>query len=251
MADLSVTIDDLLREPEPVRILTGKQRKDKKGNLSDEVVVVYLKKPTETEKGICIGAANRARRELRAKLADPSTEEHANLLLEPLQDSDPETLRNIWVSGKLLERALDVQQRSLEERDYVPEPEGDIILPADQDAYDATVEKVESKRERSLAETLSSITKQLQREADELGVNDLLQAALPAHTETLVQREWSEEFSAQLVARCTFADSKRQKPYFKTVEQARALREQYPKVFKTISDSHNGLMIAAEPSLGF
>lgn len=252
MADLSLTIDELLNdEPEPQRIVTGKQRKNKAGELSDAVVLVFPRRPTEVERGMILGAANAARRALRAKLLDPETDEHKYLLMEPLRSAEPESLRSIWISGKLMERAQQATFNSLEEREYVPEPEGALVSPAQQDAYDAEVQAVEDTREKSLAEILANIQKELIREAAELDEATLLDTAVPAHVETLVQREWSDEYAAQVAARCTFTDARYRKPYFKTVEQAKRLRDEYPRVFKAISDMHNGLLLAAEPTLGF
>jgi hypothetical protein len=252
MADLSATIEDLLRDPEPVRISTGRTRKSK-GKNADEVLLVYPRIPTDVERDLILGAANRARRKLREKLSDPKSEEYQLLLDEPLRDADPETLRNLWISGRMMERAADLNLNSLEEREYVPEPEGDIIPAKATDAYEAEVEEAEARRENSLVQALTSVQRDLTEAAEKIDGEALLDAARPAHIETLVNREWTREWENQTLARCTYLDPDHTKPYFKTIAQVVRLRSTMPhgpRIVQQLANAHKGLLIAPEPSLG-
>ena len=257
MSDQSVSIEDLLRDPEPVRISTGRTRESKgkggKGKRVDEVLLVYPRIPTDVERDLILSAANRARRVLREKLADPESDEYQLLLDEPLRDADPETLRNLWISGRLMDRAGEISLASLEEREYVPEPEGDIIPPVATDAYEGEVEAAESRRKSSLVQALASVQRELTEASTKIADDVLLEAAKPAHTETLVMREWNKEYENQIIARCTYLDPAYAKPYFKTIAQVARLRTTLPhgpRIVQELANAHKGLMLAPEPSLG-
>lgn len=243
----AVTIEDLLRDPEPVHIRTGKRAKDG----SDQEVVVYLRPPTDTEKSICMGAANGARRALRKKLEDPTSDEHKYMLRAQLEDADPQQLRNIWINGHLIERMAQINFESLEEREYVPEPEGDIIPAKAQDAYEDEVEEAEARRQKLLIEALGSIRNELEREAAALPEASLIENAMPAHIEALAQQTWTQTYADQNIARCTYSDKKRTKLYFKTIEQVQKLREQMPRVVEQLANAHAALLLPVEPDLGF
>jgi hypothetical protein len=140
---------------------------------------------------------------------------------------------------------------SLEEREYIPEPEGEIVTAAEQDGYINAVEKSEDSRQEQLLAALTSIRKELEEESKGISAKELRKAAIPAHIETLVGTEWAAEYASQVAARCTFSDKRYSKPYFKTTEQVKRLREQHPRLFQHLIDAHNGLLIPTEPHLGF
>lgn len=244
------TIEDLLRDPEPITIPTG--RRTKSGDATEEEVVqVYIRLPSKIERQMCMEAANGARRRLRAELEDPKTEKYNLLIKEPLAAATPAELRGLWVSGHVIERITNLHFESLEEREYIPEPEGPIITAAEQDGYINAVEKSEDTRQEQLAAALTTIRKELEEESLTIGDKQLRKAAEPAHIETLVGEEWAAENAAQVIARCTFSDKRYAKPYFKTSDQVKRLREQKPNLFQKLADAHNGLLLPTEPHLGF
>ena len=245
----TITIEDLLTDPQPLEIRTGRRTKGK-GKAQDEMLTVFIRRPSDIEMRMAREAANGARRRLRNDLNDPENEKHALLLREPLENADPEELRLIWINGRLVERASEVNFASLEDREYVPEPEGDIVTAEEQDEYENRMEKAEDGRTNAVVEAITSIRRDLQAEAEKIGLDDLVQAAMPAHIESLAQREFIDELSAQLCVRCTFLDKDFRKPFFKTAEQARRLRDEMPRVYQALVDSHNGLMLHTEPTLG-
>ena len=232
------TIDELLRDPEPVTIRTGRFVDGK-----DEVLTFHLRVPNDVERPLAQGAANGARRALRAKLSDKTSEEYRFLLREPLEEADAEQLRSLWVNGKLIEAIPKIQFNSLENRAYVPEPEDEVISAEDRDAYEDAVEKVEERREQDFAKEVNEFADKLAEQSKKLSKTKLVDAATAAHMETLLSQEWVNEYSAQIIARCTFTDKAHTKPYFKTVEQARHLRSRMPHVYEELLAAHNGLML--------
>lgn len=246
----SVTIEELLRDPEPERIKTGRSTKAKNGKAEDEEIVVYLRRPTEIEKQICIGAANAARRNMRARLTDESSEEHKYLLRETLAEADPQALRDIWINGELMKRVQEMQFNSLEDREYVPEPEGDFVSAEEVDQHEASKESAEEDRRKHLIEAITNVRRELAEEADHLDDETLIKSATPAHIETIVGGRWTDEYSNQIISRFTYADSKHRKPYFKTLEQVQLLRSTMPDVYTALSNAHNALLLPTEPDLG-
>ena len=246
-----ITLGELLEDPEPLIVPAGKRVKDKKSNkMVDANVRFFLRRPTDIERQMALSAANRARRTLRAKLADPESEEHRLLLREPLEEASDEQLRELWINGTLLERAPQLQLNSLEERGVIPEPEGELVTPAERDEYEHAVEQAERDRLLHLVEAIGNLRKQLEREAKEIEHDALLAAAMPAHTETIVGNEWNDTFTAYLIATGTYHDKQFQKPWFKTVSEVVKLRSQKPHIYSALADAHKGLMIEAEPTLG-
>jgi len=245
------TIEDLLRDPDPITIPTGRRLKKGSAESVEEVVQVYIRQPSVIERQMCVESANGARRRLRAELEDTKSEKHTLLIQEPLLSALPAELRLLWINGHLIERVSTINYESLEEREYIPEPEGTIVSAAEQDGYIAAVEKSEDSRQEQLMNAISSIRKELEGESLAISDKQLLKAAIPAHVEALVGQEWAAEYVAQVAARCTFADKRYSKPYFKSTDQVKRLREQHPRLFQQLADAHNGLLIPTEPHLGF
>lgn len=247
---LFITAEELLADPEPITIPV--RAKDKKsGEVVEKEVRVWLRRPTDVERDMCMAAANRARREQRKLLLDESTEEHHLLLREPLEDAPADALRVLWVQGQLLERAHQLQLNSLEEREVVPEPEGDIIPAIVRDEYEEAVETVEQDRRTLLVKAIESARRELDEEAKAIPDKALLKNAMPKHAETVVQRTWNDVYTANIIARCTFSDKNYRKPYFKTTAQVEALRSRQPTIYQKLANSHSGLLLEQEPVLGF
>lgn len=245
-----VTIEDLIKDPEPVEIPTGKRIKTKDGS-EDEMMVVYLRRPSELELRLIREAASGARRRLRNELEDTKTEKHQLLLKEPLEAAERDELESIWIAGRLHQRIAEINLQSLELRDFIPEPEGETVTGAEQDEYENAVEKAEDDRAKAVVDAITSVRRELEEAVKKLNRKELVKAAMPAHIETLCQQEFLGEFSAQNVARCTFLDKNHQKPFFKTTEQAKRLRDQRPNLYQRLVNSHNGLLLRTEPELGF
>lgn len=246
-----VSIEDLLRDPEPITIPTGRRPKKGDADSEEEAVVVFIRLPSVLERQMAMEAANGSRRRLRAVLEDPKTEQHNLLIAEPLLAAGPAELRQLWIGGHLIERVSTIHLESLEEREYIPEPEGDIVTAAEQDGYVAAVEKSEDSRQEQLTAALTAIQRELEEESKKISDKELRKAAVPAHIETLVGQEWAAENAAQVIARCTFSDRKYAKPFFRTTDQVKRLREQRPRIYQRLADAHQGLLLATEPTLGF
>lgn len=247
MAELFITVDELLADPDPLDIPTRK--KDKDGKWQEVTLRLYPRRPTDIEKQMAMSAANGARRTLRKKLEDEKSEEHKLLLLEPLEDSPEAALRNIWVNGNLMVRALELNQTSLEEREVVDEPEG-VVLPKEQDAYEEAAEGAEMSRVEQLTIAIENARKELEAEVKAIPQKQLVQAAMPAHIETIVGQTWNEVYTANIIARCTFQDKNYRKPTFKTVADVDKWRSLKPAMYRALADTHRGLLMEQEPSLG-
>lgn len=248
MAD-SITAEELLADPEPTTIPV-RTRDRKSGKIIEKELRVFPRRPTDIEREMCQSSANAARRTQRKLLMDPKTDEHRLLLREPLEDAEPEVLRQLWVSGQLLTRVAEMQLQSLEEREYIEEPEGDIVPPKVRDDYDESVEAAENDRVTNLVKAIDAARRELEAEALLIPAGALLDNAMPKHVETIVQRTWNDVYTANLIARCTFADKNYAKPYFKTVSQVESLRTRQPAVYQKLADTHRGLLLEMEPTLG-
>ena len=195
--------------------------------------------------------ANAARREYRKKLADETTEEHQLRLREPLEDADDDTLRRLWVQGHLMERAAQIQLNSLEEREVVTEPEGDLVPAIVRDEHDEAVKAAENDRVKHLIEAIAASQRELEEEATAIPHEELLTNAMPAHIETLAQGVWNDVYTAALISRCTFTDKDHRKPAFKALSQVEKLKSQKPAIFRALANTHRGLLLELEPTLGF
>ena len=247
-----ITVEQLLEDPDPLDIETGRRVKDKKsGKMVDATLRFYPRRPTDIEAEMCTSAANAARRAYRKLLTDDSTEEHKLRLREPLEEADDDALRIVWVRGNLMERVAEIQRLSLEEREVVPEPEGDIIPAVVRDAHDDAVETAESDRIKHMIEGIASAQRELEEEAKIIPHETLLQSALPAHAETLAQGVWNDVYTAHIIVRGTFTDKDYHKPAFKTVSQVEKLRSQKPRIYQRLADTHRALLLELEPVAGF
>lgn len=243
-----ITVDELLADPDPLDIPTRK--KDKAGKWQEVTLRLYPRRPTDIEKEMAQSAANGARRALRKELEDEKNEKHRLLLLEPMEDSDDDALRSIWVNGNLLTRAMEINQASLEEREVVEEPEG-MVLPKQQDDYEEARDSAEESRVETLTRAIESARKEIEAEAKAIPHDQLVKAALPAYVETIVGQTWNDVYTSNIIARCTFTDKNYRKPAFKTVSDVDKLRSQRPAMYRALADTHRGLLLEMEPTLGF
>jgi len=246
-----ITVDELLTDPEPLDIDTGQRIKDKKsGEMVDATIRFYPRRPTDIEKDMCASAANGARRAYRKLLENPKSKEHQLRLKEPLEDADDESLRTLWVQGNLMVRAAQIQLNSLEDREVVPEPEGDIIPPIVHDAHEDAAEEAEDDRVKNLIEAINAAKTELENDAKAIPHDDLMQAAMPAHIESLAQGVWNDVYTANIIVFGTFTDKDYRKPAFKTTSQVEKLRSQKPRIYRRLADTHSALLLDLEPTLG-
>lgn len=245
-----ITVDELISDPEPLDIPT-KVRDKQTGDVVEKTLRFYPKRPTDVEKEMAMGAANGARRALRALLKDENSAEHRLLLRAPLEEANEDQLRTIWINGRLMERAAEIQVNSLEEREYVPEPEGEIVLPEERDQYADAVEGAENDRLTNLVKAIEAVKVELEAEAALLPKSSLIEAAMPAHIETVVAKAWHQTYTSHLMTRCFFTDAKLRKPAFKTIEAVEKLQSQRPHVYMQLSDTLRGILLDLEPGLGF
>lgn len=229
----TLTIEDLLIDPKSVEITLGKRS-----------LTVYVRPLTQVEQDLARGSARRASRELRQMLDDPTSESHQLLVKDELEEYTPESLRNLWIANRLVERAVEANRQSLEDRDktFVPEPE-DNATSADIDHYETEVEQIEEQREESVGKKILNIKAQLEKEADELSDLQLRADAVGALIDQICAQTFSREFAVQLVTRGTFNDVDCQHPTFKYSSQVKRLRNE---TLETLANAHYSLLIDPE-----
>jgi len=228
----SITLDKLLIGPQKVEV-------------PGYGVTLYVKPLTQIDRDLSQGAARRASRELRRLLEDRSTEEYQLLVEDEIAEYSTEDLRSLWVSARIVEKTLEIQRKSLEDRDktYVPEPEGEDATPASLDRYENEVEDIEQQREDSVIKQAQAARKALMKESESKTEDELRDLAKPDLIETILSREWQQEFAVQMILRGTYEDAKATKFAFKTPDQVRQLR---PDTLEFLAQSHYGLMVDPE-----
>jgi hypothetical protein len=229
------TLDDLLVKPTKVEV----------PSFGKEPLVVYIRRLTQVERDLCTAAARRASREMRRKLEEPESEERQLLVDDEINEYDLEAMRAAWVNTKLVRRALKIHRLSLENRDetYVPEPEGDDVMPADVEKWENLVDKTEEEREQRVQESIVAAQRQLNDEVQELSEEELRRNASPSLIDTICSDIWTNEYVAQMISRGTFQDADATKPAFKTASDVKRL---LPKALEAISKAHMGLLIDPE-----
>lgn len=232
-----VLIEDLLQGPKDVVL-----------NLRDDKKLTLWVRPSrDPERTMATAKARKASRILRKTLSDRDSDEFETLIAQELEDADKDDLRKIWVNGKLINRAIEIRQNSLEEREYVPNPldegDGKGITPKDMDEYEDKVDEVEEDREMSVMKAISSAQRELEEQAKEIADDELYEAAIPQLIESQCSRAYEVEFVAQLILRCTFEDKKCTKQAFTDVEQVYALR---PTALQVLTQAHMEVMMDPE-----
>lgn len=240
-----VTLDDILVKPKKIDIPVpnAKPVKNDQGFLETPVLTFYIRPSRQTERDLAASAARKESRTLRKKLEADGTEERERLVLDEIEDADLDSLRTLWVTEKVIERAVRIRRNSLEDRDYVQEPEGDDLTAKDLDDYENQVDEVEEQREIGVAEAINNARDELQAEVEKVSEEDLRKLAIPVQIEAVLNRLYETEFVHQLIYRCTFSDKACTKPAFGDVEQVYQLND---NAKTRLTNAHMGLMIDPE-----
>lgn len=206
-------LDDLLLKPKDITVeFEGKKP-----------LTMWLRPPRDPDRTMATALARKASRSLRKLLEDRESEEHEVLVRSELEAADENTLRQVWVNGKIIPRAIEIRQASLEEREYVPNPLDDedrtAVSPREMDKYEDKVDEVEEDREFNVMRAISQAQKDLAEEAKKIKPKDLIEAAIPSMIESLCEDAYQLEFVSQIIKRCTFEDKKLTKQVFSDVEQ--------------------------------
>lgn len=240
----AVTLDDILVGPKKVEIpVRGKTEDNAQGMPDVAKLTLWVRAAQQPERDLAGSAARKESRLLRKKLEDPDTEEHQNLIKGELEDASVDSLRQLWVTEKIVERAVKIRGHSLEEREYVPEPEGDDITSKDVDDYENAVEAAEESREIGVVEAIVSARKELEKEVKSVPEDKLLEMAIPAQVEAILTRTYEYAFVCQLIYRCTFSDRKCTKKAFSDIEKVYSLREE---AMTLLTNAHMSFMLDPE-----
>lgn len=227
-------IADLLQGPKDVVL-----------NLpNDKKLTLWVRPSRDPERTMATANARKASRTLRKLLNDRSTEEYEKLVAEELEGAEKNDLRRVWVNGKLINRALEIRNASLEEREYVPNPldegDGKGVTPKDMDEYEDKVDEVEEDREMSVMKAISTAQRELEEQANEIPEEELFEAAIPQLIESQCSRAYEVEFIAQLILRCTFEDKKCTRQAFSDIEQVYQLK---PGPLQELTQAHMAVML--------
>jgi hypothetical protein len=225
----SYTLEDILQKPTKVEIpIAGTIVPAKEeGGMPDVAKLTYWVRPsTQMERDLAGSAARKASRTLRKILETEGTEERQLLVLDEIEGATADSLRGLWVNERLVNRAMRIRQESLEEREYVPEPEGDIVTPKEADDYENAVEEAEDRREMDVMEAVEQAQEELSKESENIPEKDLFELAIPAQIESVLSRAYESEFTMQLIFRCTFTDKACKRKAFKDLEQVYQLKDQ-------------------------
>jgi phosphatidylserine/phosphatidylglycerophosphate/cardiolipin synthase-like enzyme len=227
-------IDDLIIKPRKVDLKISPQSKE---------VSVWIRTARDPDKTMATAKARQESRRLRKLLNDRKSEQYDALIGEALEEAEPDDLRKMWANGRLIERAIKIRDNSLEEREYVPEPEGEGVTPKQMDEYEDKVDEAEEQREELLAKAIESAQRELDEESQKIPEKELFEAAVPSIIEIQCQNAYQAEFVAQLIMRCTFEDQKLTRPAFENVDQVYSL---HPAVLEKLTNSHIGLLLDPE-----
>lgn len=239
-----VTLDDLLVGPTKVEIpVHGKTVKNKDGVIDTAKITFYVRPARQSERDLAAAAARKASRTLRKKMETEGTEERENLVLAEVEDASINYLRGLWVNDKVIDRAARIRRESLEERPYIPEPEGDHITQKDMDDYENDVEDAEDGREMDVLQAIIAAREELEKEAAKLDSEKMRELAIPSQIEAQANRAYETEFALQLIYRCTFTDKKCTKQAFSDIEQVYQLKD---APLTMLTNAHMSLLIDPE-----
>jgi hypothetical protein len=227
------TIEDLLQHPSSLEITVGKKS-----------LTVYVRSLTQVEQELSRGSARRASRDLRRLLEDTETEEHQLLVKDELEEYEHAALKNLWITNRLVQRAVEAQRESLENREqgYIPEPD-ENAMPADLDRYENDVDDMEDKREKNVQQKIVSIKDKLDEEVDSISVEVLREDAITTLIDNICAQTFNREFAVQMVARGTFNDADCTKPTFKASSEVKRLRGE---TLEALANAHYALMVDPE-----
>lgn len=230
-------IQDLLQGPKEVVL-----------NLSsDQKLALWVRPSRDPERTMATAKARSASRVLRKLLGNRKSEEFISLIEDELEAADKDDLRKVWVNGKLINRALEIRNNSLEDREYVENPlddeTGRTVTPKEMDEYEDKVDDAEESREMTVMKAITTAQKELEAEAKKIKDNDLYEAAIPQLVESQCSRAYEVEFIAQLILRCTFEDKKCTRQAFSDIEQVYQLKSQ---PLQELTQAHMDVMLDPE-----
>lgn len=234
------TLDDLLVKPTRVELATGRFVD---GQM--QYIGLYVRRLSQIERDLCSGYARRESRKMRRELENPDSEKRQVLIDDEVSEYTLETLRQHYVNSKIVERALEITHRSLEDRDqtYTPEPEGDVILPEDVETYENTVEEVEKIREDSVREQVQLALSELIKEAEGMNQDELMSHATPATINAVCSDIFTQEYVVQMIWRGTYKDNKFNTPAFDSADEVKRLA---PSALESLSAAHQALLLDPE-----
>jgi bisphosphoglycerate-dependent phosphoglycerate mutase len=228
-------LDQLLLGPQKIEL----------PSFTDEPIYVWVRRLTQVERDLCTAAARRASRDMRRVLENKESEERQLLVEDEISEYDLEAMRAAWVTARLTRRAMKIYKQSLEDRDqtYIPEPEGDDVMPADIEQWENAVEDTEADREKNVVTAIESAQRQLNKEVEEISLEELQDVSIPTLIDTICSDIWTNEYTAQMICRGTFKDADAIKPAFKTAQEVKRL---LPKAMAELSKAHMGLLVDPE-----
>ena len=225
----SLTLDHLLLKPAQVFL--------------DKDTYVWIRSLTQMERDLCQAHARKHSRDIRKKLADRTSEEYSLLVEDELSEYDIKRLQMLWVSNRLIRKTLEINQQSLEEREYIPEPENDPSNEA-WDTYEDSVEESDESREKAVRSALASAKEKLEEDVKGISDENLSAEAEPALIEHILNQLWQNKFTAQMIFRATFKDKQCAEKAFASVDEVETLK---PPIYDLLVKSHIGLLVEPEP----
>lgn len=225
-------IEDLLQKPEQVNIKVG-----------DKEIGLWVRPATTTEKAMASALGRKASRNIRKLLNNKKSDEYQSLVLAEVESGDRESLERIWINGKLVPKILEIRQRSLEEREYIPEPEGELVTGREMDEYEDAVDSSEESREDQFTKAVASATRELEEQVKKLSDKELHKVAIPPLIDSRANQAFELEFTARLIYRCTFEDEECKLPAFTDIEQVYKLK---PSALAKLTAAHLELLGDAE-----
>lgn len=230
----TLTLQDLMVKPQPVEIKVG-----------DDSLKVWVRTLSQIERSLAEAGARTASRQLRKVLEDPKSEDHQLLIASEIEDYGVEKLRDLWVQSRLVERAIEINRKTLEDRDktFVPEPDGESVTMAEVERWENEVEEIEEKRESGVLAAINAARVQLEEEVKNIKTATLKKQAIPDLIDNVIGQFWQREFAAQMLSRGTFKDSACTKTFFRTSEEVKMLR---PDILELLTNSHYALVLEPE-----
>lgn len=225
-------IEDLLQKPESVTIPVG-----------DKDITLWVRPATSTERSMAGSLGRRASRTIRKLLSNKKSEEYQSLVQAEIEAGEREALERAWINGKLVPKILEIRNRSLEEREYVPEPEGEVIVGRDMDEYEDAVDEAEESREEQFSKAIDSATKELQEQVKKLSDKELQKAAVQPLIDSRANQAFELEFVARLIYLCTFEDDACKVKAFNDIEQVYKLKH---NALTKLTSAHMELLGEAE-----
>lgn len=207
-------IEDLLQKSEKVTIPVDKEN----------AVDLWVRPSTPTERAMAASFGRKESRNLRKLLNNKKTEEYLSLIKSEVEASDRQDLEKIWLNGKLIPKIMELRNRSLEAREYIPEPEGEGVTGKAMDEYEDAVDESEESREEQLGKALESATNELQEEVKKIADKDLYKVAIPPLIDSLCNQAFELEFISRLILKCTFENEECTVQAFTDIEQAYKLK---------------------------